>query len=823
MRVIPDRYNTMNRQVSHRYRNALILILFSVFLLGLIVHPTPASAGAGDTGKEIPRRANTTVDDDLKPGKVVMFVVDRIGIDDLTEENAPNIFKLISSGGFALMNARLIHDFYGKGSYLVIGAGGRVTAGSNAGLAFNYEEFLTGSIGEQIKAGDIFFSRTGILAPEDSVVNLYIEEMIKNSDNISSTSEPGLLGQTLKSENKITALLGNADSLTPARSVDTTLFPEQEYLGDLIPSPEEIEAYPSVVEIHREASCIAMDKNGIVPLGNVSANLSGVNPEHTNVTTNYTRLVSEAGELLPEVDFMVVDLGQTSRVDEGSSYYTDKALDEARSAAIKNSDKAIGRILKFLDLDKDMVIVCTPTPSREMLSKGELLTPLVICGPETGSGALLKSSTTARTGIVSNFDIAPTIIEFFRIDTPGDMEGRPLLETSVSTNIKDIQKHRDTIVASSTTRKTMVRFFVISAIVLIVLFMLFLFFRDDIVKNHKLFWRTVFLMVLSGPLAYLIYPAFGNASYHRSIPLIIGITLVAGIGSILIERRSTSVIKSGKSGFIAMAVISGTTLFVALLDPLLGSPLMTLSAFGSDIVLAGRYYGIGNLYMGVVVGASLLFICLTCELATGILDKPWKRYLFAGIVLLATCIFLGYPGLGANVGGLITAAAASVVTVIKLEGKPVSWKKLLIAVVIVILCIAILIIVATILPEQSSHAGKALSRFRADGISSLFSQAMRKLSANWSLIFVSIWRLILLLAVIGALILNWKFKLIRKIKSDYHFLAAGMAGMITGLVVALLLNDSGIEPAGAISLFILIPLLLLSISGPIESKDASKG
>ncbi|MBN1289239.1 MAG: hypothetical protein JXA49_06350 [Actinobacteria bacterium] len=788
---------------KNKFRLVFILAVFIVLSMSMSLSP-PRAAARGVPG--------TAVDENPGgKGKAVLFVIDRIGIDDLSETDAPNIFKLISTGGFALMNARLVRDFYGNGSYLVIGAGGRANAGSNAGLAFNYDELLTGPRGEQIKAGNIYSSRTGRKAPEGSVVNLYIEEMIRNSDNFYSTSEPGLLGQTLKSKGKVTALLGNADSLAPARSVDTTLSRDQEYSDDLIPSPEEIEAYPSVVAIHREASCIAMDKNGIVPIGNVSANLSGVNPEHTNVTTNYERIISETEMLLPRTDLVVIDLGQTSRVDEGSSYYTDKALAEARSAAIKNSDQAVGEILKSLDLSKDMVIICTPTPSREMLARGELLTPLVISGPGFKTGTLLASPTTRRTGVVSNFDIAPTLLEYFGIDTPGKMEGRPLSETSTSTDIGDMKKFRTTVVASSTTRKSMVRFYVISVMVLISLFIMCVFLRDDLVYNHGLFWKTALLMVLCGPFAYLIYPVFGNAALYRSIPLVIGICLLTSLAAVSLGGTRPFKDTAGHGMFVSMIFVSCATLFTALIDPLLGSPLMTLSAFGSDIIIAGRYYGIGNLYMGVIVGSSVLFACLVCEVFQNTLDKSWKRYLFTCTVFILMGLFLSYPRIGANVGGLITAVAASAATLLKLEGRPLNWKKILAAGIIVLLCVAVLIVVTSILPEQASHAGRAISRFREAGISSVLPQAMRKLSANWSLAFVSTWRLLLLLAVFGALLLNWKFKLFRKLRRGYRYLTAGMAGMTAGLVAALLFNDSGIEPAAAISIYLFVPLLLLVI------------
>jgi len=41
-----------------------------------------------------------------------------------------------------------------------------------------------------------------------------------------------------------------------------------------------------------------------------------------------------------------------------------------------------------------------------------------------------------------------------------------------------------------------------------------------------------------------------------------------------------------------------------------GGRLMSFSAFGSDVMMGDRYYGMGNLYSGFAIGAALLFACL---------------------------------------------------------------------------------------------------------------------------------------------------------------------------------------------------------------------
>jgi hypothetical protein len=255
--------------------------------------------------------------------------------------------------------------------------------------------------------------------------------------------------------------------------------------------------------------------------------------------------------------------------------------------------------------------------------------------------------------------------------------------------------------------------------------------------------------------------------------------------------------------------LSFLTLLLVLLDCLLGSPLMTFSPFGSSVVLGDRYYGIGNLYMGVAVGSAILLVCLATQLFGGFLDKPLKRYAFATAVFLVTALFLGYPRLGANMGGLITAAAAFAVTLLKLEGGRIGARKIAVLIVVLVIFVAAILAVDLLLPGSVSHSGKAVSNVKSMGISSLVSQVGRKLAAGWKLAFTSIWRILLLLTVLGGFLVNWKSRIYRRMKEELPYLAAGSVGLSVGIVVALLFNDSGIEPASALAVFLFLTWFLL--------------
>jgi hypothetical protein len=362
----------------------------------------------------------------------------------------------------------------------------------------------------------------------------------------------------------------------------------------------------------------------------------------------------------------------------------------------------------------------------------------------------------------------------------------------------------------------MVRVYVITAMVLISLFFLLVLLREDMLARHRFFWSLVMLYLLAGPLAYLVVPAFGIPRLPWLVPAAVGASVLLALAARMFKPRGLTPESESAPAMPGMVrpllALSGATLLVILMDILLGSPLMTFSPFGSDVMMADRYYGVGNLYMGFAVGAALLFASLLVTVLGKSLGRPWKRYAVFGAVLAATAFIVGFGRLGANFGGLITALSGGLVALVRFEGGHVGLKKAAFVVVVLILCVAVLLAADVLLPGTSSHAGKAFSRADTSGASALLSQVSRKLGATWSLTFASIWRLLLLLLAVFGLVLNSRFHYFRRISRELPHLYAGFIGMAVALPVAWLFNDSGIEAAAAISVFLFVPCFLLLTS-----------
>ncbi len=761
------------------------------------------------------------------PAKVLLVVIDRIGIDDLTARNAPNILELMARGSTSLMNARVKYDLYGTGSYVVIGAGGRAIGGPNSGLSFGSSERLTTGTGRSVPAGEVYESRTGRRASPGQVLNLQIEEMRKKSDTTLATAVPGVLGQVLRKGGRRVAVLGSSDSLIPSSllnipTADADRRPLSEPPGERSPggagAPGE-PSFPLTSFLHREAACIAMDENGVVPVGDVSGELLASYSEREGLVTDYRALEKAAKVLLGSNDVVVVDTGQTSRVDEQADFFTEEALASARAAALRRSDAWLGRMAGALDPRRDLLIVCTPTPTRKMIKDKELLTPLVIAGPGFDGGGRIRSATTRRAGLVSNFDIAPTVIAASGLEVPGYMDGRVLTAAGTSPDVAGLKEFRDRAVSASSSRKLMVRVYVITSMCLIGLFFLFVLLRPDMVDGHPFFWSTVLLSVLAGPFVWLAIPVLGAVPPWAQVTAAVCGSAGLALLSLLLRSREFDPDNAPMSEALLEPIlaISGLTTLLILLDVVLGSPLMTFSTFGSDVILADRYYGLGNLYFGFLLGAAVLFACLAIQTrgsgAMGRLrlDSPWKRYAFAAVTLGTVTFVAGFSGFGADFGGLLAALAAGLVAVVHLEGASFTPRKAIAVLLVLVLCVGGLLLLDALTPESGSHAGRAIEKAHASGLSSLFSQVGRKLGANWTLTFASLWRLLLLFGAVAWLVFNRRFHILVFLRENLKYLAAGFWALVVGLAVGWLFNDSGIETASALSVFLFVPHFVMLV------------
>jgi len=105
------------------------------------------------------------------------------------------------------------------------------------------------------------------------------------------------------------------------------------------------------------------------------------------------------------------------------------------------------------------------------------------------------------------------------------------------------------------------------------------------------------------------------------------------------------------------------------------------------------------------MGAGIVFGCLAVYLLRDRLDKPWKKYALAGTVFAVVTIVIGLPRLGADMGGLAAMLVASLVTLLKFDGKRLTVKKIAVVVAVLIVCLGAVFVIDALMPGSASHVG----------------------------------------------------------------------------------------------------------------------
>ncbi len=182
-------------------------------------------------------------------------------------------------------------------------------------------------------------------------------------------------------------------------------------------------------------------------------------------------------------------------------------------------------------------------------------------------------------------------------------------------------------------------------------------------------------------------------------------------------------------------------------DVALGAPLMQQSLLGYDPVAGSRYYGIGNEYMGVLIGAALmgsgwLIDRLSARSSAGRIFSWAFAGLFAGLTLLMI-----HPRFGINVGGAITAAGTAMAGLLFLAQRPLTlWTAVVGGAVVVLLVASAAWLDAYFMGDEASHLGQVVQTVNESGTDPLWALFGRKAAINLRLIRLTVWSRVVFVA-----------------------------------------------------------------------------
>jgi hypothetical protein len=682
--------------------------------------------------------------------RVVMVVISRIDLDDL--EKMPYVRELIDKGSIALMNTRASGKNSEFKSYATIGWGTRAEA-SHATSFFH---------GIDDKTGPIYERRTGKKMFENGIINLDINKLVVQNLNGEYGAMPGILGQVLSENGYKTALIGNGDV-------------------------EDVRLTP--------AGLIAMDLDGHIHSGDISDKL--IKKDSTRpfgLKTDYKLLLDKFKEEYLSSNLIVIETGDTIRLERYKENLRPEIYEKHRISILNEIDDFIRNVVENLDKKDAKLIIVTPYPSDKAASRGDRLTPFIIYEGNDGE-QVLYSKTTRRNGIVGNVDVAPTVLSYFNL-TSDKMTGRVLQSVPQQNNLNYIRSLNRRVVNTSTQRYRVLYSFAVYQIIISVLALILIIFKNRLPVN----WYKYISLALVGnmvvPFVLLLMPLFGVTN------IVITYLLLLTITSIVIL-----VIYSISEGNPLNVILYTMSLLVLglLFDIVSGQNLIKNSLLGYDPIIGARYYGIGNEYMGVLVGAVLV---LTTVLMERYHINKYVPIMIYGLV----AVIVGFPSFGANVGGTITAVIAFLFVSVRLLEKKINFKRLVYMGLAAIFAVGSMALIDLFVVKNKSHLAGAINQIISNGPVIIYQIIARKVAMNLRLMGVTIWSKVLLSAVVVLSILFYKpIGWFRKISIKYPKLALGWSGIIVACIIGFAVNDSGTVVAAASVIFLTSTMLYLII------------
>jgi hypothetical protein len=320
---------------------------------------------------------------------------------------------------------------------------------------------------------------------------------------------------------------------------------------------------------------------------------------------------------------------------------------EAEEGAPEGSPQAtadlLSRAMIFLSGPRTLLVVVVPEPTAAMRRVGDEVTPLLVAAgaPDQlsvlgGPTHALASGTTRRAGLVSNVDVAPTVLDFFGVPIPAEMEGQPVGVSDEPAPFELHRRHLEQRRIRLPMQLGEVTFVALLAIVgIAALAMLGI--RGGLPLKVTAGLRLLALCGVALPIPLLLGGVLPRLTYPVVVPYVV-VTAAA------LAAVSVSVAKSLPTGPFTFLGAVGLTVLVG--DALFGWPGARIPLLGGTMFDGARFYGLPNAFIALLL-ASALFVAIWLE--------P-----FRGLVLLvAAGLFAGFPSLGANIGASIALFSAA--------------------------------------------------------------------------------------------------------------------------------------------------------------------
>lgn len=513
----------------------------------------------------------------------------------------------------------------------------------------------------------------------------------------------------------------------------------------------------------------------------------------------------------------IVDVGSVRDPDDIAA--GEKPVEGTRTAQIAAIDKRIGDVINAAPGGADFIVA-----SLSDAGVTERLRLAVARGPQYGPGQL-NAPSTRQPGLIQAQDLPATLMSLTGIKAPGGLGGTTLTSDPAPDNSEKraadrLQKLVDYDLASHEVHSLVPPFFNTFAYGQLVIYLLvFLVWKGKIGGPDTR--RRVLGIVRVVAVAAASVPASTFLAnllpwWRFPIPML---SIVAAVG-LFVALIAYAALRGpwGRAALGPLAFVAAVTVAVLAGDILTGSRLQQSSLMGLQPVVAGRFYGMGNVTFALfATSAILLATAVSSYLVTH------RRPRVAAAVVLAigvgTVIIDGAPFWGADGGGPPAFIPGIAYLILSILGLRMTWQRVgLIGLGSVALFFAVAFLDWLRSPDDRSHLGRFIQAI-IDG--NALDIVIRKADQNWSILLGNAPLTLLVPAALLFVIYvlakptSWGSRGLSKSAEKAPTLRAGLIALVITLTIGFLINDSG-TAIPAVGATVAVPLIVSVVVRTLE-------
>lgn len=486
-----------------------------------------------------------------------------------------------------------------------------------------------------------------------------------------------------------------------------------------------------------------------------------------------------------------------------------------RAEQIAAVDSRIGAVLGAAPLGADVIVASLSDAGRS-----ERLRLVVAKGPRFGPGRL-DSPSTRQPGLIQAQDLTVTLLSLNGIPVPSTLGGRtitsrPAQDNSEASAQQRLQALVDQDLASHEVHRLVPPFFTVFAYGQLVIYLLVL-----LVWKGRIGSADSRLGALRGVRVLAVCAASVPAATFLANLLpwwrvpwpMLGVVGAVGIFVAVIAGLALAG-RWGRTTGGPMAVVSAATMLVLGIDVMTGSRLQQSSLMGLQPVVAGRFYGMGNVTYAIFVTAAIL---LATAVSSRLVRAGARRTaaVAASAIGLIALVVDGAPFWGADGGGPPATIPGFAYLVLAILGVTLTWRRVLL---IGVACVAIFLGVATLDwlrgPQSRTHLGSFIQSIIDGGALDII---VRKGEQNLSILLgnapltLLVPAALLFVAYVLARPTSWGARGMQRAYTAMPTLRAGLVALVVTLTIGFLINDSG-TAIPAVGATVAVPLIVATLA-----------